>query len=228
MRQKHDSKAFFFLMFAVIASILIPYVIHQAFANSAPMLSKFQTIFNIVILVLILTGEALVTFRLAKREPSCEFANSKLNGLTSALLLVGFGAVPPIIDSYFLHFFTHDSNVVFVIGNIVLVSGSVVRLLAIRELNGFFNHSLVLYDSHQVISTGIYSKIRHPAYLGTLLIFIGFSLSYKSFASFLLLGFVLFYILRRIRAEEAMLESRLLEPYRAYKRRSFRLIPFII
>ena len=192
------------------------------------MLSQFQTIFNVVILLLILTCEALVTFRLAKRDASNEFANSRLNGLTSALLLVGFGAIPPIIDSYFLHLFTYDSNLIFAIGNILLVSGSVVRLLAIRELNGFFNHSLVLYDNHQVISTGIYSKVRHPAYLGTLLIFIGFSLAYKSFASFLLLGLVLFYILRRIRAEEAMLESRLLEPYRAYKRRSYRLIPFVI
>jgi len=228
MRLKHDSKAFFFLLLAVIASIIVPYIINQAFSSSAPMLSTFQTIFNIAILFLILICEALVTFSLAKREASSEFASSKLNGLTSALLLVGFGALPPIIDSYFLHFFTVDSNSVFVIGNIVLVSGSVVRLLAIRELNGFFNHSLVLYDSHQVISTGIYSKVRHPAYLGTLLIFIGFSLSYKSFASFLLLGLVLFYILRRIRAEEAMLESRLLESYRAYKRRSFRLIPFVI
>ncbi|PUA26343.1 MAG: hypothetical protein B0W54_21465 [Cellvibrio sp. 79] len=228
MRINHDRKAFSLLLLAVAISLFSPYVFQYFLFKPAATLSTIELLINIVVLIGIFIVEAIVTFRLTRKEASRDFANSKLNGLTSAFLLVSFGVLPPVLDSYFFHWFTFNSFWLFFIGNALLISGAIVRVVAIRELRGFFNHSLVLYDSHQVVSTGIYSKIRHPAYLGTLLMFVGFSLSYKSIASLFLVGFVLLYIFKRIRAEEAMLESRLFDTYRHYKQKTFCLIPFVI
>jgi protein-S-isoprenylcysteine O-methyltransferase Ste14 len=79
----------------------------------------------------------------------------------------------------------------------------------------------------QVVSTGVYGFVRHPMYLGAILMFIGTPLLLGSLFG-VLIGFALTVLLMvRIRGEETML-NRDLKGYREYTEIvRYRLIPFI-
>lgn len=78
-----------------------------------------------------------------------------------------------------------------------------------------------------VVSTGVYGFVRHPMYLGAVLMFFGLPLLLGSYYG-ILLGFAqssLFIL--RILGEEKMLEDEL-EGYKEYKQKvKYRLIPFV-
>jgi len=80
---------------------------------------------------------------------------------------------------------------------------------------------------HQVVTTGVYSIVRHPMYLGGSLLFIGTPMLLGS-AYGLIIGLLLmFLLLFRIIGEEKMLNNEL-EGYAEYKKKvKYRLIPFI-
>jgi protein-S-isoprenylcysteine O-methyltransferase Ste14 len=78
----------------------------------------------------------------------------------------------------------------------------------------------------QVVSTGVYGFVRHPMYLGAILMFIGAPLLLGSLYG-IIAGLVLTILLMvRIRGEEAML-TRELEGYGEYTRNvRYRLFPY--
>jgi len=79
----------------------------------------------------------------------------------------------------------------------------------------------------QVVSNGVYGFVRHPMYLGGILMFIGAPLLLGSFSG-VVAGFALSVLLMaRINGEEAML-ARELEGYRDYVQKvRYRLVPFL-
>lgn len=80
---------------------------------------------------------------------------------------------------------------------------------------------------HRVISTGVYSFVRHPMYLGSILWFIGTPLLFGSCYGFLISVILAFLLTVRIIGEEKMLVKGL-EGYADYKKKvKYRLIPFI-
>jgi protein-S-isoprenylcysteine O-methyltransferase Ste14 len=81
--------------------------------------------------------------------------------------------------------------------------------------------------SQRVVSTGVYGFVRHPMYLGGILMFAGAPLLLGSYYG-LLAGLALTLLLMaRIRGEEAML-ARELEGYREYMQKvRYRLVPLL-
>jgi protein-S-isoprenylcysteine O-methyltransferase Ste14 len=77
------------------------------------------------------------------------------------------------------------------------------------------------------VTTGLYSTIRHPSYLGLLVMALGWSLGFRSLAGVLLTLLMLFPLIARIRSEEALLEEHFGSEYAAYRARTYRLIPGI-
>jgi protein-S-isoprenylcysteine O-methyltransferase Ste14 len=79
----------------------------------------------------------------------------------------------------------------------------------------------------QVISTGVYSFVRHPMYLGGILLFIGTPMLLGSIYGLIVGLVMLFLLVGRIIGEEKMLVNEL-EGYADYKKKvKYRLIPFI-
>lgn len=110
--------------------------------------------------------------------------------------------------------------------NAVILAGLVVRWLAIAVLGRYFSVHVTVRDDHQIVDRGPYRWVRHPAYSGILLSFLGLGIASGSW-----LGLVLaavppaIVMLERIRVEEAALTAELGERYRAYCARTRRLVP---
>jgi protein-S-isoprenylcysteine O-methyltransferase Ste14 len=73
----------------------------------------------------------------------------------------------------------------FLMGVLLVVSGAVARLSAFRSLGPLFTFDLTIHPAHRLITTGLYSWVRHPAYTGSLAIVAGLGCSHLSGGSLL-------------------------------------------
>lgn len=108
----------------------------------------------------------------------------------------------------------------------VLAAGVVLRVWAIVTLGRLFKFVVVIQDGHRVVASGPYRLLRHPSYTGALVGFLGIGIALDSWLSVLALVLIpLLAIGVRIRVEETELARALGEEYRAYARRTRRLVP---
>jgi protein-S-isoprenylcysteine O-methyltransferase len=113
-----------------------------------------------------------------------------------------------------------------VLGMAILAAGVWLRVSAIRELGRFFTYAVVVQDEQPVIDTGPYRRIRHPSYTGLILGMLGLGVALGTWLTIPicvlppLIGFSW-----RLLTEERILARELGEPYRAYMRRTKRLVP---
>jgi protein-S-isoprenylcysteine O-methyltransferase Ste14 len=95
-------------------------------------------------------------------------------------------------------------------------------------LRQYFTYSVAKVEGHQLIETGLYKNIRHPGYLGQLMIFLGLSISLSNWLSILLMMIpVAIGYIYRIRVEEKFMVDQLGEDYLNYQKRTKRIIPMI-
>ena len=108
----------------------------------------------------------------------------------------------------------------------VLTAGVALRVWAIVTLGRLFKFVVVIQDGHRVVASGPYRLLRHPSYTGALVGFLGAGIALDSWLSVLALVLIpLLAIGVRIHVEEAELARALGEEYRAYARRTRRLVP---
>ena len=110
----------------------------------------------------------------------------------------------------------------------VMVFGLGLRIWAAVTLGRYYTRTLMITEDHKVVSTGPYARVRHPAYLGVLLLWAGFGvLSSNLITVFLFpIMFVVVY-LYRISVEERMLVKELGDGYIQYQRKTRKLIPYL-
>ncbi len=114
------------------------------------------------------------------------------------------------------------------VGAAAMTAGLALRAWSMRTLGGFYSRTLRTADDQVVVDTGPYRRIRHPGYLGSLLIWLGFGVTTGSApAAAVVTGLMGFAYRRRIDAEERMLRARLGGAYERYAQRTWRLIPFV-
>jgi protein-S-isoprenylcysteine O-methyltransferase Ste14 len=113
-------------------------------------------------------------------------------------------------------------------GAVVLLVGLVMRWTAILTLRSAFTVDVAIAKDQHIVERGLYGWLRHPAYAGSLLAFLGMALMFGDWlAGFILLVPVTVAFLYRIRVEERALRDAFGEEYERYSRRTRRLIPFV-
>ena len=122
----------------------------------------------------------------------------------------------------------YDWNTFFAIGMALVVIGLMIRIHSILTLKQYFTYSVTKVENQKITETGLYKFIRHPGYLGQLIIFIGISTSISNWLSILLMliPITIGYIYR-IKVEERFMLEQLGEGYLNYQERTKRLIPMI-
>lgn len=121
----------------------------------------------------------------------------------------------------------HKFNIV-ILGVFVVVIGIFLRILAITQLKEYFTMEINANEEQEIISNGIYRYIRHPSYLGILLIFTGFPLISDSvYIALTVLITTTIVIIYRMNIEEELLLEKIQNRYSDYMKMTFRLLPFI-
>jgi protein-S-isoprenylcysteine O-methyltransferase Ste14 len=119
-------------------------------------------------------------------------------------------------------------NTFFIIGSILVLIGLIIRVSSILTLKQQFTYTVTKIEGHELIVKGLYKWIRHPGYLGQLIIFLGISASLSNWISILLMLIpVSFGYLNRIKVEEKFMVEQMGQKYVEYQKRTKRLIPAI-
>ena len=126
-----------------------------------------------------------------------------------------------------LGFGTLDGDTLRWFGLALYAAGGIVRLWPVFVLGRRFSGLVAIQRDHTLVTTGIYQRIRHPSYLGVLIIMLGWALVFRSGVGVLLTALVLVPLVARMNAEEALLRSQFGAEYDAYRARTWRLVPYI-
>jgi protein-S-isoprenylcysteine O-methyltransferase Ste14 len=149
--------------------------------------------------------------------------------VVSLLLVELFGLMIFIpLDVFHFNFMPKPEPLASAFGLIVFILGWWMMTLALRE--NAFAAPVVKYqeERHQkVIDTGVYSVVRHPMYVGAVLLMIGMPLWLESDAGVVFAALPIATLAARILIEERFLK-RELAGYEDYtKKVRYRLIPFV-
>ena len=110
-------------------------------------------------------------------------------------------------------------------GLVVLTAGVALRLGPMLALGRRFASVVALQPDHTLTTTGFYARVRHPSYLGILLMDVGFAGVFRSVPAVALLPLVFWMFKRRMDVEEAVMIARFGDEYRGYAARTARLLP---
>jgi protein-S-isoprenylcysteine O-methyltransferase Ste14 len=115
---------------------------------------------------------------------------------------------------------------VIVLGDAMVVLGLYLALVVLPQTT-YAASTIETMEGQTVISTGLYGIVRHPMYLGTLILSLGAPLALGSYWGLLIVLLVFPVLVLRIGDEEKMLVGEL-EGYEDYRHKvRFRLIPAI-
>ena len=124
-----------------------------------------------------------------------------------------------------IDFWTIDGEVTRWVGVFLFAMGGTLRLWPVFILGNKFSGLVAIQPGHRLVTTGIYSAIRHPSYLGLLISSLGWGLAFRSGVGVLLTLLLIIPIVGRMRAEENLLRMQFGAEYDAYRARTSRLIP---
>jgi protein-S-isoprenylcysteine O-methyltransferase Ste14 len=108
------------------------------------------------------------------------------------------------------------------------VSGLLFALWARITLGRNWSGVVTLKEGHELVERGPYRLVRHPIYTGMLAMFFATALAQRHLAGFLgvLLMFASFWI--KLGFEEKLMLQQFPDRYAAYRRRTKRIIPFVL
>jgi protein-S-isoprenylcysteine O-methyltransferase Ste14 len=194
-----------------------------------PLLGKPELIFHYKNIILIAANVCLWLF-----QPSVSAKETKENkskdqySVVLIIIMSMLSTIIPIIDWAYFSDNTSSNGVLTIVGFVILWSGVLLRNYSIKILGKHFTATIQLQKEHKLISTGPYSAIRHPSYLGALLALVGSAMFLNSligtFAA--VVAMITAYVVR-IKAEEKVLENLFGNEYQDYKNRTKKLIPFV-
>lgn len=121
-----------------------------------------------------------------------------------------------------------NSMIIPYIGLGLIVFGMVFRFSAIWSLGKMFTVDVTIRENHKIKKDGLYKILRHPAYSGMILSFIGFGFSVNNWISLLIVAIpVISVMIFRIKTEEKMLLKQFGDEYSNYMKATYRLLPWI-
>ncbi len=115
------------------------------------------------------------------------------------------------------------------IGVFAMVAGEAIRLWSTYTLGKFFTYIVVIARDHKLVIRGPYRFVRHPAYLGGLLIFIGLAIISQSWViAVTIITLLCLAYAYRIHVEEVALRQKFGKGYKEYSRKTAMIIPHLL
>jgi protein-S-isoprenylcysteine O-methyltransferase Ste14 len=191
-----------------------------------PALSKF-------VFVMLAIGWFLIRYKYARRSRRTPVLRSARGSRETALLLIsltGLGGLPLVyIVTAIPHFAAYALQPVQAwLGLLFAIAALVMFRLTHRALGRNWSVSLDVREGHQLVTDGIYRKVRHPMYSAFWLWAVAQALLLPNWVAGFsgIVGFgVLFF--GRVPREERMMLDTFGDRYREYMARTYRVIPLI-
>jgi protein-S-isoprenylcysteine O-methyltransferase Ste14 len=155
----------------------------------------------------------------------------KLYSLVGFILYVLVGMTFIVIlasISYYYNFGLFNYNLGYIIGFILFIIGLILQGVAEATLGKYYLPSIGTVEGQKIVKNGIYKYIRHPGYLGEIIIFFGLG-----FVTYSLLGILgAFIVSLMVYAGEVIPEEKYMlekfgKEYEEYMKETFRFIPYI-
>lgn len=176
------------------------------------------------LMTLALTATALFTVGHIVRYERGDHGNRWRLAAYAIIALLG-GYFPAYTDR--IGFWTLDGDQLRWFGVLLFAAGGGLRVAPVFVLGRRFRSRVAIQPGHMLVTTGIYGTIRHPSYLGLLVMALGWVLAFRAGVGLLLVVLTLVPLLARITSEEKLLQTRFGAEYDSYRARTWRLVPFI-
>ena len=132
-----------------------------------------------------------------------------------------------ILPGFDKRFGWSDVPIGLVIASDICILIGYLIIFRVMQINTFASRVIEVANEQKVIDTDLYSIVRHPMYVGAILLYIASPIALGSYWSVLPAIVIIPVIVARIKDEEAALDKDL-AGYLEYKQRTkYRLIPFI-
>lgn len=144
------------------------------------------------------------------------------------IFLAIFGNLALLVFCAFDHRFAWSPvpSAVSVLGDVLVALGLFINLVVFRE-NSYGGSTIEIVEGQKVISTGLYARVRHPMYVGVIVMIIGVPLALDSWWGLAVLALTIPVLIVRILDEEKFL-SHDLPGYREYTQKvRYRLVPYL-
>jgi protein-S-isoprenylcysteine O-methyltransferase Ste14 len=115
----------------------------------------------------------------------------------------------------------------FWIGAAVTVAGILFAVWARRHLGTNWSRSVTIKQGHELITTGPYSRVRHPIYTGILIGFLGTAIALSQVRGFIAFVLVFLQFWAKLRMEEQWMRSQFGETYATYAHQTAALVPYL-
>lgn len=171
----------------------------------------------------------LVDFLIRKDKTAVSINKTKDDKNSTKIIIFAFLII--VIASELLEYSQmgeFKNKIISRVALVFMLSGLILRIYSMTHLKKFYTRTLIITDQQKLVKTGIYKIIRHPGYLGTVLIWIFFGLAIQNLIVFFIaLVHICFAYNYRIKVEEKMLLTQFGEEYSNYKKSSWKFIPYV-
>jgi protein-S-isoprenylcysteine O-methyltransferase Ste14 len=210
-------------VFTIVATLAYLWLAAMGEGGWGPFLSH-PPLVALVLLTLALATAGLFT---RGNLSSGEREDRSNRWVLGAFALIGLmlGYAPALSDR--LDLFVVDGEATRWAGVLLCVVGGALRIAPVFALGERFSGLVAIQPGHELVTDGLYRRIRNPSYLGLVIGTLGWALAFRSIVGVLLTALLVVPLVSRMRAEEALLGERFGEAYAAYRARTWRLVPWI-
>jgi protein-S-isoprenylcysteine O-methyltransferase Ste14 len=203
------------LLIGLICLLSVHRITHQTiWINSVV---NFDVVFASVYLAWILIESKISKEEMNKGNRTSDYG-------TCELYAIGQAAV--FLSALWFTSAWRSPNIFHLLGCIIFLGGITYRLWAIKTLGKYYSHIVRQISEHQIIESGPYRRIRHPAYAGMILANLGIVIFFFNWITLMLFSLILIpAIILRIVIEEKTLLT--IDQYVDYAKNRPRLIPGI-
>jgi protein-S-isoprenylcysteine O-methyltransferase Ste14 len=182
-----------------------------------------------MILVFVLNGFASIRspeFGKSPRTPKSSHTPQHSVVVLLQILSIAIVLVGPFCDAREIEVF-RGNGFLRLWGLALYGGGFLLMHFAQMALGKQFSIEVAIQESHTLVTSGLYRRIRHPRYLGIILFTLGISLVFRSIISSILSMLGIIVLLWRIREEGLFMSNEFGSTWQSYTEKSWKLVPFI-
>ncbi len=154
---------------------------------------------------------------------------TKEDNHTTLFIVLAFAIIIILAEvSGYYRFGTFYNETIVLIALVIMLLGLALRVYSILKLKNSYTRMLRTTETQKLTTEGIYSYIRHPGYLGTILVWVFFGLALENYVVFFTAVFLILLVYKwRIKSEEKMLIEKFGQQYKEYQKKTYKIVPYI-